>query len=151
MYNGEYSHKEDIMKYGNLVMEKSEYVLLKRLVNLTSYYGDETQQKSIKKLSGELECAQIRDEADVPKDVIRFNTWITIGSEKGWHKRFKLVSPKESDVSSNKISVLAPMGAAVIGYAEGDAVVWDFPTGEQQLSILKVEQEENPINIDMLL
>lgn len=139
------------MKYGNLVIEKSEYVLLKRLVNLTSYYGDETQQKSIKKLVGELEQAQIRDEGDMPKDVIRFNAWITIGAKNGWHKRFQLVSPKESDIARNKISILAPMGAAVIGYAEGDTVVWDFPAGEQQLTILKVEQEENPINIDMIL
>lgn len=139
------------MKHGNLVMEKGEYVLLKRLVNLSAYYGDDTQQKSIKKLAGELEHAQIRDEGDMPLDVIRFNTWITIGSKNGWHKKFKLVLPKNSDVKADKISVLAPMGAAVIGYAEGDTVVWDFPTGEQQLTILKVEQEGNPIHIDMIL
>ncbi len=139
------------MKHGNLIIEKGEYVLLKRLVNLSAYYGDETQQKSIKKLAGELEHAQIRNEEDMPKDVIRFNTWITIGSENGWNKRFKLVLPKNSDVTTDKISVLAPMGAAVIGYAEGDTVIWDFPTGERQLTIFKVEQEENPININVTI
>lgn len=139
------------MKHGNLIIEKGEYVLLKRLVNLSAYYSDQTQQKSIGKLARELEHAQIRDHEDMPRDVIRFNTWITIGAKNGWHKKFKLVLPKNSDVSTDKISVLAPMGAAVMGYAEGDTVIWDFPAGEQQLTILKVEQEENPINIDMII
>src|SRR5688572_18139601 len=139
------------MKHGNLVIEKGEYVLLKRLVNISGYYADDTQRESIKKLAGELEQAHIRNEEDMPSDVVRFNTWITIGSKNGWHKKFQLVMPKESDVKTNKISVLAPMGLAVIGYAQGDSVVWTFPNGEQQLTILKVEQEENPINVDMLL
>lgn len=139
------------MKYGNLILEKGEYVLLKRLVNLSSYYGDSTQRKSIQKLAGELEHAQIKDEEDMPQDVIRFNTWITVGSGKGWRKKFQLVLPKNSDAKADKISVLTPMGAAVVGYAEGDFVVWDFPAGQQQIAILKVEQEGNPINIDMIL
>jgi regulator of nucleoside diphosphate kinase len=138
------------MKHGNLVIEKGEYVLLKRLVNISGYYADDTQRESIKKLAGELEQAHIRNEEDMPSDVVRFNTWITVGSKNGWHKKFQLVMPKESDVKTNKISVLAPMGLAVIGYAQGDSVVWTFPNGEQQLTILKVEQEENPINVDVL-
>lgn len=139
------------MKHGNLIIEKGEYVLLKRLVNLSAYYSDQTQQKSILKLAGELEHAQVKDQEDMPRDVIRFNTWITIGAKNGWHKKFKLVLPKNSDVATDKISVLAPMGAAVMGYAEGDTVIWDFPAGEQQLTILKVEQEENPINVDVIV
>ncbi|WP_108425797.1 GreA/GreB family elongation factor [Flagellimonas amoyensis] len=139
------------MKHGNLIIEKGEYVLLKRLVNLSAYYSDQTQQKSIFKLAGELEHAQVKDQEDMPRDVIRFNTWITIGANNGWHKKFKLVLPKNSDVATDKISVLAPMGAAVMGYAEGDTVIWDFPAGEQQLTILKVEQEENPINVDVIV
>ena len=138
------------MKHGNLVIEKGEYVLLKRLVNISGYYADDTQRESIKKMAGELEQAHIRNEEDMPSDVVRFNTWITVGSKNGWHKKFQLVMPKESDVKTNKISVLAPMGLAVIGYAQGDSVVWTFPNGEQQLTILKVEQEENPINVDVL-
>ena len=126
-------------------------MLLKRLVNISGYYADTTQRDSIKKLAGELEQALIRSEEDMPKDVVRFNSWITIGSQNGWHKKFQLVMPKESDVKTNKISVLAPMGLAVIGYAQGDNVTWNFPTGEQQLTILEVEQAETPINIDQLL
>ncbi len=139
------------MKYGNLVIEKKEYVLLKRLMNLTGYYKDNTLRSSVKKLVGEMETAQILDDGEMPKDVIRFNTMVTIVSEAGWHKKFKLVLPSNSDVKNNHISILTPMGAAVIGYAEGDSLVWEFSTGNQQLQIEKVEQENQSINLDMVL
>ncbi|CAM4283204.1 GreA/GreB family elongation factor [Zobellia nedashkovskayae] len=138
------------MKYGGLVIEKKEYVLLKRFMNLSGYYKDETLRKSVEKLVGELESAQIYDEAEMPEDVIRFNSTITIVSENGWQKKFKLVVPTESDVNSGRISILTPMGAAVIGYAQGDALIWDFPAGEQRMLIELVEQEHKYININSI-
>ncbi|CAZ97730.1 GreA/GreB family elongation factor [Zobellia galactanivorans] len=138
------------MKYGGLVIEKKEYVLLKRFMNLTGYYKDKTLRKSVEKLVGELESAQIRDEAEMPEDVIRFNSTVSIVSETGWRKKFKLVVPTESDVNSNKISILTPMGAAVIGYAQGDTLVWDFPAGEQRMVIEEVDQEHKYINLDII-
>ncbi|SIS48806.1 regulator of nucleoside diphosphate kinase [Zobellia uliginosa] len=138
------------MKYGGLVIEKKEYVLLKRFMNLTGYYKDKTLRKSVEKLVGELESAQIRDEAEMPEDVIRFNSTVSIVSETGWRKKFKLVVPTESDVNSNKISILTPMGAAVIGYAQGDTLIWDFPAGEQRMVIEEVDQEHKYINLDII-
>ena len=60
------------MKYGNLVIEKKEYVVLKRLMNLSGYYKDDTLRKSVQKIVGELETAIIRDESEMYEDVIRF-------------------------------------------------------------------------------
>jgi regulator of nucleoside diphosphate kinase len=59
--------------------------------------------------------------------------------------------PNDSDINNNKVSILTPMGAAVMGYAEGDSVTWQFPSGEQNLTIEKVEQENKYININMVL
>ena len=139
------------MKYGGLIIEKKEYVLLKRYMNISGYYNDNTMRKSVKKLIGELESAQIKDEADMPKDVIRFNTAVTVASKKGWNKKFKLVTPNQSDSKSDKISILTPMGAAIIGYAQGDSIVWEFPSGEQKLIIESVEQENTPINLNVVI
>ncbi|MGO4921238.1 GreA/GreB family elongation factor [Maribacter spongiicola] len=139
------------MKYGNLVIEKKEYVVLKRLMNLSGYYKDDTLRKSVRKLVGEMETAIIKDELEMYADVIRFNTTITITSENGWHKKFRLVMPTDSDIKNNKISILTPMGAAVMGYSEGDTIIWDFPTGEQKLVIEKVEQENEHMNLNMVL
>ena len=120
-------------------------------MDLSGYYKDDTLRKSVKKLLGELESAQICDEANMPKDIIRFNTTITIGSENGWRRKFKLVMPNDSDVKKDKVSILTPMGAAVIGYAEGDSLIWEFPSGEKKLTIEKVEQENKYINANMVL
>ncbi len=139
------------MKYGSLVIEKKEYVLLKRFMNLSGYYRDDTLRTSVKKLVGELETAKIYDEADMPDDVIRFNSTITITSKNGWNRKFKLVMPNDSDVNNNKVSILTPMGAAVIGYSEGDSIRWEFPSGEQKLTIEKVEQEKKSINANIVL
>lgn len=139
------------MKYNNLVIEKKEYDLLKRFMNLSGSYKDETLRKSVQKLVSELESAQIYDDKDMPEDVIRFNSLITIVSkDKSWNKTFKLVMPNDSDTKSNKISILTPMGAAVMGYAEGDLLVWEFPSGEQQLTIEKVEQEKKISNENLV-
>jgi len=139
------------MKYGNLIIEKKEYVILKRLMNLSGYYKDETLRKSVQKLVGEMETAKICDASEMYEDVIRFNSTVTIVSEGGWHKKFKLVMPMDSDINNNKISILTPMGAAVMGYSEGDTLQWEFPSGEQKLTIKKVEQENEHININMVL
>ncbi|MEP2278812.1 GreA/GreB family elongation factor [Maribacter sp.] len=139
------------MKYGNLVVEKKEYVVLKRFMNLSGYYKDDTLRKSVQKLVGELETAVVLDASDMYEDVIRFNTTVTIVSENGWQKKFKLVMPTDSDIKNNKISILTPMGAAVIGYSEGDSIIWEFPSGEQKLTIEKVKQENQHMNINMVL
>ncbi|SMC44540.1 GreA/GreB family elongation factor [Cellulophaga tyrosinoxydans] len=139
------------MKYGNLTIEKTEYVLLKRFINLSGFQKDSTVKKSILKLAEELKHAIICDKNDMPKDVIRFNSIITIQTNTNWTKEFQLVLPTDSDIKSNKISILTPMGAAVIGYAEGDTILWDFPSGEQQLKVSKVQQKESQIDIDVLL
>ena len=87
----------------------------------------------------------------MPKDVIRFNSIVTIQAANGWSKQFQLVIPSHGDFKNSKISILTPMGAAVIGYAKGDDIVWEFRNGEQTLKVTDVKQEHNTINSDILL
>ena len=152
MFNeGSFLDNLEKMKYGNLVIEKKEYVILKRLINLSTYYKDETFRKTVKKLIGELETAWIVDNSEMPEDVVRFNSIIDIGSKGGWYKTFQLVLPTESDIKKDKISILTPMGAALIGYAKNDSVIWDFPKGTKELTIKQVHQGKQHINLDMVL
>jgi regulator of nucleoside diphosphate kinase len=131
-------------------LEKKEYVFLKRLLNVTGYYKDENTKVSLNKLSAELTNALICDNEEMPSDVIRFNSIVTVMSGT-WKTEFQLVIPTERDIAANKISILAPMGSAVMGYAEGDSVTWHFPNGAKELQITSVKQAERPIDIDVLL
>ena len=119
-------------------------------MNVTGYYKDENTKTSLKKLSGELTSAIIYDNEEMPADVIRFNSIVTVTSGT-WQTEFQLVIPTDRNISANKISILAPMGSAVMGYAEGDSVIWNFPNGKKELTIEKVAQAERPVDIDVLL
>jgi len=139
------------MKYGSLILEKKEYVYIKRLLNISGYVGDHETQKSLLKFSEELKTAHIVDEKDMPQDVIRFNSKVTIMSDTGWEKTLQVVLPTERDVQQNKISVLTPMGAALIGYSNNDTIEWDFPGGNYKLKIIEVTQEETLNGIDLVI
>ena len=131
------------MKYGSLILEKREYVYIKRILNISGYAEDFETQKSLQRLMDELRNAQIVNEADIPEDVIRFNSKIMVYSENGWEKTIQLVIPPDRDAKQNKISILTPMGAALFGYSEGDTIEWDFPLGKQKIKIMSVTQDES--------
>ncbi|HBR53740.1 MAG TPA: transcription elongation factor GreAB, partial [Flavobacteriaceae bacterium] len=81
------------MKYGSIILEKKEYVYLKRILNISGYAEDFQTQKSLQRLSDEMKNAQIVNEEDMPEDVIRFNSKIMVFSENGWEKQLQLVIP----------------------------------------------------------
>ncbi|SFD36809.1 GreA/GreB family elongation factor [Algibacter pectinivorans] len=139
------------MRYGSLILEKKEFVYVKQILNITRYSCDFETKKSLQKLSEELKEAHIIDDAEMPMDVIRLNSRVTLVFNNGLEKTFQVVAPKHKDVAQNKISVLATMGAALLGYSEGDIIVWDFPTGRQKLKIVKVEQEERSKNLNPVI
>ncbi|PWI31626.1 transcription elongation factor GreAB [Flavobacteriaceae bacterium LYZ1037] len=128
------------MKYGSIILEKKEYVTLKRLINLSGNYKEDARKNSVLRLQKELETAIISDEEEIPKDIIRFNSIVTVESNDGWSNTFQLVSPTESNYSDKKISVLTPIGSAVVGYAEGDSIDWEFPGGIKTLKVVEVKQ-----------
>jgi|SRR5690606_24235719 regulator of nucleoside diphosphate kinase len=128
------------MKYDSLILEKKEYVIIKRLLNLLDNYKDDTQKSSLETLSNELETAVINDDVDVPTDVVRLNSEVTITAEDGWNYTFQVVLPTDSNVAQKKVSILLPMGAAVIGYAKGDIIQWKLPKGETNITVVDVKQ-----------
>lgn len=131
------------MKYNQLIIEENEFVKLEKLLNLKNVEHSKTAKIHILKLQEELRNASIVPESEVPKDVIRLNSMVTVSTKDGnWSKTFELVLPSDGNIANSKISLLMPMGTAVIGYAKGDAIFWDFPAGKQELKVLDVKQSE---------
>lgn len=128
------------MKYGNLIVEKKEYEFLKQIMSLAKYYKDNTYKTSIYKLSEELKSAKLIPKNKMPEDVIRLNSLVTIETPYDVVKTYQIVTPEKGDIRKNRVSVLAPMGLALFGYAEGDEITWMFPMGESQIKIKKVAQ-----------
>lgn len=139
------------MKYGSLILEKKEYVYLKRILNISGYAEDHETQRCLMKLSEELKTAHIVDEEEMPYDIIRFNSKVTVVFKNGIEETVQVVIPMDRDVNTNKISVLTPMGSALFGYSKGDTVLWDFPNGKQEINITEVKQEESYSGMDMAI
>lgn len=130
------------MKYKNITIEKKDFVYLKNILNITGFdYNGETRD-SLKKLESELTTAIVLEEDEMPNDVIRFNSKVILFVDGNRKVEMQLVKPAFKDLALNKISILTPMGAALIGYAKGDQVVWNFPSGLKKITILEVRQEQ---------
>ena len=91
-------------------------------------------------LLSELDRATIVADESVPRDVVRMGSTVEFQSGNDC-KRVTLVFPPEADIAAGKISVLTPVGAALIGLAKGESITWTARDGASHaLTILSVEQ-----------
>lgn len=93
---------------------------------------------NLTKLAAELARAQVVPSAQVPAEVITMNSTVCLEDlDSGEEMTYTLVFPNEADIDQHKISVLAPIGMAMLGYRIGDTLEWKVPDG---ISRLKVKQ-----------
>jgi regulator of nucleoside diphosphate kinase len=91
-------------------------------------------------LMSEIERATVVEAGSIPSNVVRMGSTVQFTSDDGQHRRVTLVFPGEADISQGKISVLTPVGAALIGLSEGQSIMWTTRDGrDQQLIVLAVE------------
>lgn len=131
------------MKYDTIIIEEGELNILKRIMSMSRYLNDKSYKASISKLYTELEKAKVNNEEEMPEDVIRFNSIVTFDMPSSKNQSYQIVTPENGDVKNNKVSVLAPIGLALFGYAKGDELTWEFPSGENIIKIIDVVQPEN--------
>jgi regulator of nucleoside diphosphate kinase len=92
-----------------------------------------------KNLLSELASAQIVEEHELPCDVISLNAVVHVQERQSKQSFiFQIVSPAAADVRKNKVSVLAPIAIALLGYRKGSTAQWEMPGGVQEFEILKV-------------
>ncbi|APG64666.1 hypothetical protein LPB136_04500 [Tenacibaculum todarodis] len=134
------------MKYKKIIIEKNEYLKIEKLLNLNNEGNRSTVKSYISKLQEELKNAIILPQSEMPEDVIKLNSIVTVkAKDTFWEKTFELVLPSDNNNKENKVSLLLPMGAAILGYAKGDVILWDFPKGLQELKVLNVVQQSNKV------
>ncbi len=75
-------------------------------------------------LSSELARAQLIDEAMHERDVVRMGSTLEYETEPGDARTVTLVFPQDEDISSGRISILTPIGVALIGLSVGDSMEW---------------------------
>jgi regulator of nucleoside diphosphate kinase len=97
-------------------------------------------------LQEELERAEIAEPAQMPADIITMNSTARVRLEEagqGSHEHeLTLVYPRDADGSAEKVSILAPVGSALLGLRVGDAIDWPMPGGRSaRLHVLAIRYQ----------
>ncbi len=112
---------------------------LKELIKFAEERWDKSVLQSLKKLDEELNRANIVKPEEIPMDVITMNSTFRLHDlDSGEEFAYTLVFPARADSASRKISVLAPLGTALLGCQVGDTVTWEAPAGPKRLNIKKI-------------
>jgi regulator of nucleoside diphosphate kinase len=89
--------------------------------------------KRLEKLEGELVRANVVPREEIPADVVTMNSRVVFENETTHERReVTLVYPGSADIGAGKISVLVPIGTALLGLRVGQSIDWELPGGEKQ-------------------
>jgi len=87
-------------------------------------------------LEKELYRATLVEPQNIPRDVITMNSKVSVTDiDSGEKTTYTLVFPSAANISENKLSILAPLGMALLGYRAGDIIEWRMPSGVRKLRV----------------
>jgi len=92
----------------------------------------------VRALDAEMRRARVVPSGKVPSDVITMNSKVVLSFDGGEDEEYTLVYPDEANLAENKLSVLSPVGTAILGYRAGDVVNWEVPEGNVTIAIKSV-------------
>jgi len=93
-------------------------------------------RNDLKSLESELRRAKIVESRDVPNTVVTMNTRLRfLDLNDGTITEVTLVFPSDANIDEGKMSVLSPIGTALLGYAKGDTIEWTVPAGTRRIQI----------------
>jgi regulator of nucleoside diphosphate kinase len=138
---GDVPRQETMMRNQPIVISQTDAVRLRAL--LAARATSERDQEHLHELASELERARIAAFDEVPANVITIHSRVRVlDLASGERRELTLVLPRESDAGIGRISVLAPMGTALLGYRVGDEVEWRMPGGLRRMRVESVQRLE---------
>ena len=115
----------------------------KRLTAIATAASQRVPEASAALLS-ELERAEVLPEMAMPADVVRIGSIIEFEVDDGRRLKVQLVLPENADINAGRISVLTPVGAALIGLSPGQSMVWSGNDGKERvLTVLAVSRPQS--------
>lgn len=109
-----------------LIIRKQDH---EKIMSLLSLAPEEIEVR----LQNELDRAKVVPDDQLPENVVAMNSTVTyLDLETNKENRITLVFPHEANVAEGKVSILAPIGAALIGLRVGDSIKWPLPSGSER-------------------
>lgn len=95
----------------------------------------------------ELDRANVVAAEQLPPDAVRMGSRVCYRTDEGNQREVVLVFPSEADIDQGRISVMTPIGAALIGLRKGQSITWLTRDGRKQmLTALRVIQPETDLS-----
>ena len=121
---------EEARAHGDL-SENAEYVAAKEKQAFT--------EKKIHEIDQRLATCEIIDPCNFSADKVGFGTIVTLQNHNnGGEVTYQIVGPDESNIPSGKISIVSPLGKALLGKVVDDEVVVQTPGGVKNYTVLKI-------------
>lgn len=119
----------------------TDYNILRELAKKAK---DSTNIREIALLTQELDRAIINEKDILDENIIRINSQVTI-EDVATNKQMsiQILMPSQANIKEGKISILAPLCVAVIGFKENDEVEWQLPAGVKTLKVIAVSNSKN--------
>ncbi|HEX6168383.1 MAG TPA: GreA/GreB family elongation factor [Chitinophagaceae bacterium] len=125
-----------------LVLLKDDYNLLKTYLNNRTRKTTFDRQNT-EDLFAELKKAKLVSKEEFPADVVRLNSTVRIKPEDRDHvMELMIVLPDKANIKERKISIMSPIGTALIGFRQGENVKWQVPSGRKTFTILEVNNAQ---------
>ncbi|OPY15169.1 MAG: Regulator of nucleoside diphosphate kinase [Syntrophus sp. PtaU1.Bin005] len=97
---------------------------------------DDKRKANLDMLEKELDRGLVVEPDEIPKDVITMNSRIVFTDlDSGATMTVSLVFPSDANFEKKRISILSPIGTALLGYRVGDTVEWNVPSGTKRLRV----------------
>ena len=124
-----------------ITMTRSDHERLWRLAESHTDRNPEIADE----LLAELDRARLVADADIADNVVRMGSSLRFTSDLGEDRQVTLVFPGEADIAAGKVSILTPIGAALIGLSAGQSIDWTARDG--RVHRLTVETVGGPADV----
>jgi regulator of nucleoside diphosphate kinase len=122
-----------------LLLSKEDYAIIMRYIKR----GLSTltfNRQDAEELEMELRKAKLVQDHELPQDVVRLNSTVVIKEEKDNRvMELTLVTPEKANIKQKRISIMSPVGTALIGFRKGQQVKWKVPAGNKRFTIMDVQ------------
>lgn len=116
-----------------IYITRHDHARLEELLRTAHASGEERDSEHLDQLEALLESAHSVSAREVPADVVTMNSRVRLAStDDGPSPVYTVVFPGDADAAQQRISVLAPMGAALLGCRVGQDAVWETPDGTRR-------------------
>lgn len=122
-----------------IYITRNDLARLEELLRTARAFSEERDSDYLGQLEALLEGSYTVSAREVPADVVTMNSRVRLASADGGSSTvYTVVFPADADAARQRVSVLAPLGAALLGCRVGQDAVWETPEGTRRLRVAEM-------------